>query len=46
MDSLPLMVVQFDRELRITFETPALRPPTTPARARAARLLPALEAIR
>lgn len=34
------------RELRITFETPALRPPTTPARARAARLLPALEAIR
>jgi len=34
------------RELRATFETSALRQPTTPALARAARLLPALEAIR
>ena len=34
------------RELRATFETSALRHPTTPALARAARLLPALEAIR
>jgi len=34
------------RELRVTLEAPALRPPTTPSPARAARLLPALEAIR
>ena len=34
------------RELRVTLEAPALRPPTTTPPARAARLLPALEAIR
>jgi RNA polymerase sigma factor (sigma-70 family) len=34
------------RELRVTLETSPVPPPTTPAPARAARLLPALEAIR
>ena len=34
------------RELRVTLDAPALRPPTTASTARAARLLPALEAIR
>jgi RNA polymerase sigma-70 factor (ECF subfamily) len=34
------------RELRVTLETSPVPPPTTPAPARAPRLLPALEAIR